>query len=62
MSITNTTKPTPVLTNITKPATGETWASILTSWALETRTWLATGSYFTNATRQTSSITNTVRP
>lgn len=62
MAITNTTKPTTTLTNTTKVSFAEIWATILTTWATETRTWLAAGSLFTNATKQTSSVTNTSKP
>lgn len=59
MAITNTSKPTTSVTNLTKVSYGETWASIPTTWAIETRTWIATVSLMSNNTKQTSTITNT---
>jgi hypothetical protein len=40
MSIVNQNKPTPSVSNSTRPSQGETWASITSTWATETRTWL----------------------
>lgn len=62
MAITNTTKPTPSVTNSSKINIGETWNSIVTTWATEIRTWDATGSLIANITKITSAITNVVRP
>lgn len=58
----NQSKPTPSLTNSTKVSFGETWATILTTWSSETRTWLATGSLLVNATRNSSTMTNSNKP
>ena len=49
MAITNQSKPTTSLVNTTKVSFGETWSTILTTWATETRTWLDCISLFTNA-------------
>ncbi len=63
MSITNTSKPsTPSMTNSTRIKFGETWGSITTSWASETRTWAQTGSLVTNGTKVTSTMTNIAKP
>lgn len=62
MAITNTSKPTTSLTNTTKVSFAETWGTILTTWASETRTWAAAISIMTNTTKQDSSITNTAKP
>ena len=59
MTITNTTKVSSSLTNSAKVAGYETWATIGTTWASETRTWLDMGTLFANTTRQSSSMTNT---
>lgn len=39
------------MTNTTKVSFGETWTTITTTWSSEIRTWLATGSLFTNINR-----------
>lgn len=62
MSITNTSKPTTSLANTTKVSFAELWSTITTTWASETRTWLGTGSLFSNTTKQTSTVTNTSKP
>lgn len=62
MAITNTAKPTTTLTNQTRIGTGETWASIETTWAAETRAWEDFASLFTNITKQSSTITNVAKP
>ena len=36
------------MTNISKVSVGETWGTIETTWAAETRTWLAVSQLFTN--------------
>jgi len=61
MAITNTPKQSSSLTNSARIAGYETWATIATTWASETRTWLAMGTLFTNTTRQSSSMTNTAK-
>ena len=48
MSITNTVKPSSSLTNSSKVSIGETWGSILTTWATETRSWLKISQLITN--------------
>jgi len=62
MSITNQSKPTTTLENATKTSSGETWSSIATTWASETKTWLGVGSFMTNNTKQSTSITNVSKP
>lgn len=47
--------------NQSKTTTGETWASILTTWASETKTWLGVGSFMTNNSTVSASITNVSR-
>lgn len=51
MALTNTSKPTPSITNATKVNIGETWATITTTWATETRTWGETASFINNSTK-----------
>jgi hypothetical protein len=48
MAITNIIKPTTSLTNSLKVSYGETWGSITTTWAVETRTWLGVSQLLTN--------------
>ena len=62
MTIVNTAKPTTSVANLARPADGETWASILTTWASETQAWLATSSFLDNAARVSSSMTNIAKP
>ena len=62
MGITNQSKPVTSLANSDKISIGETWGSILTTWASETRTWLAVSQLIANATKNSSSITNSSRP
>lgn len=63
MSITNTSKPGAAsITNASKVAQGETWATITTTWASETRTWGDMASFLTNIARQSTSITNIAKP
>lgn len=62
MSITNTSKPTTSITNSSKVQFYETWGSITTTWATETRTWGECASLMDNVSRITSSITNTAKP
>jgi hypothetical protein len=62
MPITNTPKPIPSIANSSKVSTGETWGSIETTWASETRTWLAVSQLISNVVRQSSSITNILKP
>lgn len=62
MSITNTSKPTSSVTNTTKVAVGETWATDLNTWNAESRTWDATISIISNIAKTSSSMTNIARP
>lgn len=62
MALTNVSKPTTTLANTTKINIGETWDSILSTWATESRTWDMMASIISNATRISSSMTNVVRP
>ncbi len=58
MPITNTSKPSSSITNLSKISIGETWGSIDTTWATETRTWLEVSQLIANTAKVTSSITN----
>lgn len=49
MSITNVSKPSTTLTNVTKVSFAETWGAITTTWASETRVWFETSSIIENA-------------
>lgn len=51
MALTNISKPTTSLANITKVSIGETWATWLTSWATETRTWDQLSQLVTNSAK-----------
>ena len=62
MALTNVSKPTTTLTNITKVSFAELWSTILTTWDSEPRTWDATGSLFINPSKPTTSITNSAKP
>jgi hypothetical protein len=62
MSITNTSKPTTAIVNLTKVLDYETWDTILTTWATETRAWDDTRSLIDNTTRPSVSITNLSKP
>jgi hypothetical protein len=46
------------ITNVSKVSSGETWASITTTWATEPRTWLAASQLLDNVSRVSSSIIN----
>lgn len=48
--ITNASKPTTTLANADRIASFETWATIPTTWASETRVWFETSSVMTNST------------
>ncbi len=48
MAITNASKPSTSLANATRIGGAETWESIPTTWASETRTWLDCISLFDN--------------
>jgi hypothetical protein len=58
----NQDKPTTSFLNATKTPTGETWGSILTTWATETQTWGDTASFIDNTTKISSSISNISKP
>lgn len=60
--ITNLSKPSSTIANADKVASFETWATIPTTWASETRTWLDTGSLFDGIDRPSGSITNLAKP
>lgn len=62
MAIVNTSRPTSSMSNTSKVSIGETWGTVTTIWANETRTWLAISQLITNGTRQSSSITNVAKP
>lgn len=62
MAITNVSKPSTTLTNTTRPSGGLTWALITTTWATETDNWLEASQLFSNATRQTSTMSNIAKP
>jgi len=62
MAITNISKPSSSMTNQTKINIGESWATILTTWASETRSWGDMASLIDNITKISSSITNIARP
>lgn len=44
----NESRPTTLLANSAKVSIGETWDSIITTWATETRTWEAVSKLITN--------------
>lgn len=50
------------MTNQTKASIGETWGTITTSWASETRTWEQVSQLLSNSARTSSSITNQAKP
>jgi len=60
--ITNITKPTTSVENLTKVNIGEVLDTALLTWATETRTWNATVSIISNLARQSSSVTNVAKP
>lgn len=62
MSITNTSKPAPSMTNTARVVSYETWNSNTSTWGSETRTWNQMGAIITNSTRPTPSMTNTAKP
>jgi len=62
MAISNISRPTSSLINTAKVVGYETWATITTTYASETRTWAATGTIFTNTLRPGSSLTNIAKP
>jgi hypothetical protein len=62
MAITNTSKPSSSITNSAKVASYETWNTITTTWATETRTWDDCQSLFEGFAKPVTSITNTAKP
>jgi len=63
MALVNTPKPSsPSMTNTARPYSFETWATIATTWASETRTWIDTISFIDNLSKPTTSIVNTAKP
>lgn len=50
------------MTNQNKVSVGETWETITTSWATETRTWQQVSQLLSNSARTSSSITNQAKP
>jgi len=58
MALINIAKPTTSLANADKVASFETWATIATTWASETRTWQDMASLMDGFTKASSSITN----
>lgn len=62
MSISNISKPTSVIGNQEKVNIGETWGSITTTWATETRKWEEMASIISNSTKISSSIVNQAKP
>ena len=50
------------MTNSSKVSIGETWATIPTTYAAETRTWIAVSQLFTNPSKPSTSVTNESKP
>lgn len=50
------------ITNSAKVSIGETWSTIATSWASESRTWLAASKLIGNTSKPSTSITNQSKP
>ena len=49
-------------TNTNKASIGETWGTISTTYASETRTWLAVSQLFGNTSKPSTSLTNESKP
>ena len=49
-------------TNTNKASIGETWATISTTYAAETRTWLAVSQLIGNTAKPSTSLTNESKP
>ena len=62
MAITNQSKPVSVIGNQAKINIGETWDSITSTWATETRTWDEMASIISNQARVSSSMVNSAKP
>lgn len=50
------------MTNVSKVSIGETWGTIASTWGNETRDWQSVSQLITNATKQSSSMTNFAKP
>lgn len=62
MAISNTAKPNTSILNASKVVNYETWDTNTTTWDTETRTWNEMGTTWTNASKPSTSITNTNKP
>lgn len=62
MAISNTTKPSSSMANSSKINIGETWDSILSTWATESRIWDDMASIIDNLTKINSSMANISKP
>lgn len=62
MSITNVSKPSTTMTNITRVTSYETWDSNTTTWNTETRTWDEMASTMGNVSRPITSMINISKP
>jgi len=61
MALLNISKPTTSLANAAKVASFETWATIVTTWASETRTWQDMASLMDGFTKASSAMTNAAK-
>jgi hypothetical protein len=61
MALVNTTKPTTTLANTAKVSGAETWGTIPTTWATETRTWEECVSLMDNTSLGTTGVLWSVR-
>lgn len=50
------------MTNGTRPGQGETWGTIASTWATETRTWLAVSQLIANNAKPVTSLSNLSKP
>jgi hypothetical protein len=62
MALVNTAKPSTAVVNSDKVASFETWATITTTWASETRSWIDCASLLGGFAKPSTSITNTAKP
>ena len=62
MALVNVSKPSTALANADRIASFETWATIPTTWASETRTWLDCVSLFDNDAKPSTAFTNVSKP
>lgn len=62
MAITNISKPSSSLSNVTKVNIGLVWDADLLQWQNESRTWDDTVSVIDNVSKVSSSITNISKP